>query len=593
MRRPPSHLLTLALGVAVVIALFASAPSARLYAPEDGVSTPLHENTWAMKGQGREGSERTLLMIQDLLDRTASVTLSIKVRDFESAARELKKYQEQVEEMGRLVVSLDLSESSVEEFRRLSRENLADLSGLLEGSERFSELERLEITYREQGATSSAVYSLTYEGEAIRYELKRLYGDYLQRRGDIINASDTFALGTEKYEQSVSDFAEIVEHFSQVQERRTVTLPPPDPTPRCTLMLAVNPEKAVYMESLSFTGRLSDGCNADGAAILFVDSTERIRTTPNPGGSVSFLLPVERIRIGTHIAHMEFDRVYSPTLLFRVEGVTARINFSAVEIRHGIASCHGTLSARDRPVAGAMIRILDYGTEIRQIATDKNGAFETELPLSEGMHRLKAVFDESAFPIFPVESGAILLVIHPVPEGRETGIPAIAVYFAVPGLFLIAAFFYFRGSKGPSLNDAGPSSNPVEELDAATHPTEEVPRVKDQKAEASETEGAIQEAEDRYRSLLAEGRVNEAVHLLYRELAGRVAASENIPHVEAFTPRELLYLASDRAYTQDLRLFLGIHESVRYAGSNISSVEAESLLLLYRAIIGGLGHGSE
>ena len=69
-------------------------------------------------------AESVLPLMQDLLSQSGTIVLSVKVKDWESAQRDLERYAEMTQSMSNLVDSLDLSETDVQDFTIRSREHV-------------------------------------------------------------------------------------------------------------------------------------------------------------------------------------------------------------------------------------------------------------------------------------------------------------------------------------------------------------------------------------------------------------------------------------------------------------------------------------
>jgi hypothetical protein len=122
MNRRASRAILAAAAVLVLALLGAQAADPVLYTAEN-TSTGAHADPATV--QKRSPGDAALVPLMDeLLGQTGTLTLTIKLKDYESAERDLARYSELSRQFDRLVVTLDVSGTDIGEFQRNNRQNL-------------------------------------------------------------------------------------------------------------------------------------------------------------------------------------------------------------------------------------------------------------------------------------------------------------------------------------------------------------------------------------------------------------------------------------------------------------------------------------
>ena len=187
------------LGVLLALGLFLTSPL--LYTLEkDTFPSRFHNNTDALKMQSLNSTTDVLPLMQDLLDYSGPVVLSIRINDIEQARRDLELFTKSRGSLNNLIVKLDMSESEMQEFSQSKDLQQQILSDLLNSSLSLDELENLEIQYRDQNDPEMLI-SVQYEGEAIRKKVQELYTRYQAETEKVTTISTKFGLDTTQEEQ--------------------------------------------------------------------------------------------------------------------------------------------------------------------------------------------------------------------------------------------------------------------------------------------------------------------------------------------------------------------------------------------------------
>lgn len=529
------------LGALIVVCLaliLFHAQEPMLYAAENVTSTgevdlSVAETMDPTKGEG------VMPLLQDLLGQGEDVVLSVKVKDWESAQRELDEYAEMTRSMDNLVVSLDLSETDLDEFRQKSRENQGALETLVNGTERLDHLKELEITYRDSD-DPSRYYSVVYEGETLKKQLEGSYTTYASGSRDLAEIGERYEAETDGAERSVDAYREVVEETTGREQGGS------EPgVPTSEISIALEPAEARYGEVVHWHGALTS--REEGASVeTYLDSRHYADGTSRAGGDYAFSYEVGKIRAGTHLVYVSSGRLVSALVSFTVSPSASALSLQATAEGER-AVCGGRLTCGDLGVAGAGIRLIADGEVVATGVSGDDGTYEIESVLAPGAHRLQAEFTGEGFPLRPSSSQEVTLQVQ-APlislQGLMTAGGAIAV-----GVLAGLVFLRWSGrGRGGGPERKGP--------------------------EEEETLQAGSTAEDK-EARAAPAGPEEAAARLWEDLA-RSAGTKGQ------TPRELAEALRDRPAGESVGAFVRLYEQVRYAGEGCTWDEVERLEALLR-----------
>jgi len=297
MRRKAVLAAGVALGILCLVLAGMQAGSPLLYSPASDARARDHVNPFALRTAAQDKSSRIVPLVADIIQTPGSLVLNIKLKDFASASQDLQEYRNSLKNLDTLVINLDMTESELAEFKRAGQENYRILAELLNGTERWDELQTLEVRFQESGDTGMMT-SIKYEGETLKRKMQDLYREYLEQDDVILSTGEKFEIDTAGYEGSTVDFREIVNGISREQEKKNVEIAGPD---ILTISLVVSPGRVSYGDTVRMEGRLEDAAGGSpGEVVLFVDSAKKVTLSPGPDGYFSYGHLVERDRAGTH-----------------------------------------------------------------------------------------------------------------------------------------------------------------------------------------------------------------------------------------------------------------------------------------------------
>lgn len=456
-----------AIAVAAIICLLLIVPHTAdpaLYSPKMDAETDLHDRVSVLRQATQDNSGVILPLMEDIFSSSGTLVLNLELKDFSSAERDLDQYLAQSRQFDNMVIRLDMSQSDLEEWRRLNAQNKEDLMALFEDTQRFSELKQLEIEYRDAD-NPDMLYSIMYEGEALKSKIKETVASYESRSEEMVSVTRKFEVKTEAYEESVEGTRTISTSIEEEQEERSAVLQRSD----LHITLGLEPAEVRYDDTLNISGRISE--TDQRVVSLYLDSRPYKNLTATADGTFLHRDQIKKIRTGMHTLYATSDGKFSDVVSFRVISRNTTLSLT----QSGSMNITGRLLADEIPVSGAPIRIFSAG---RQIATPKtltDGSYTADLKLAEGEHHITAIFDDTAYPLLRAESEELLIIVDP-PEEAGSLEDYIAIFLSAVVLIVIGAggVWYLRRRSGTLTRETIPvSEEPPEIIAESIEETEE------------------------------------------------------------------------------------------------------------------------
>lgn len=480
-------------------------------------------------------ADSVLPLMQEILGQGNTVVLSVQVKDWESAQKDLKKYSEMTRSMDNLVLKLDLTGTDIDEFQKQSKENLQSLTTLVNGSAR---LEEVQIEYRDE-KDPGKLYSLTYEGEALKKELQGASTSYKSASDVAVPIGKKYGADTSAQEESVESFQTIVGEETETTGSggSGVSLPPP------ALTLVIEPAEARFGDLVTLRGTAPAGETVEA----FVDSRNAGSAQSRAGDyAVGYL--IDKGRAGTHLAYVRSGAAVSDLVEFTVLASPANLTLTANE-----SAVSGTLTANGRGVEGAAVVLLVDGARTATLTTGEGGAYGGGVNLTEGRHTLQAVFSGDGYPLEEAESPEVVVEVGGFPAGP-------------------VAFLILLGGAGGCLY--------LRRL--GKRETEVPPTL------ASRLETPLPEPQEKEKKPLTIAGLlpEDAAVVLWQGLADAAERQYGVKNARARTPREI---AADLAGTpahDPAGAFAVLYEAIRYAGLPCGEEEVGRLKELYDLVAG-------
>jgi len=507
-----SHAILAAAAVLVLLLLGTQAASPVLYTAAN-TSTAAHADPATVQKRSPGNAGALVPLMDELLGETGTLALTIKLKDYESAERDLARYSELSRQFDRLVVTLDVSGTDIGEFQQNNRKNQEALATLLNDTRRFEDLKRLEIEV--QGDEGQRMAS-AYEGEALRQKMREGFASYAKREAETVQIAERYEVNATPYRESVEHFAEVADAADDWRESSGTVKSP--------LGIAVTPAEGRYGDALQISGRYAGG--TPGTQIeVYVDSRSAATVALGDDGIYGYLYRVGRTPAGPHLAYAVAGAVYSEVATFEVLAGDTMITLAAAEVNATAVGCTGNLTtAAGLPVTGAPVLVrVDDGT-LAAAETDQNGTYRTEIVLSAGEHTLRAEFHAAGYPLNASESPTETVTVRG--EGLSA-LPFVAALAAAAG-----TGWYLRRRRPEAIQPAAEAPAPQPETPAAP------PRIS-----------------------IAGLSLREAATVLFRALRARLG----LPDTR--TPRDCARIAPHHAG------FFERYERIRYAGDTPTEEE--------------------
>lgn len=512
-----SHVILAAAAVAALILLAGEATAPLLYTAQN-TSTAAHADPSTVPKESGKDADALIPLMGDLLGETGTLTLTIKLKDFESAERDLARYSELSAQFDNLVVKLDVTGNDIGDFQQNNQENLASLAALLNDTRRFEDLQRLEIDVLD-GEQRMAI---AYENETLRQKMREGFSAYAEREATVTGITDHYDLNATPYRESVTNFAEIVNATEDRQEETGGSANSP-------LGIAVTPDNGRYGDLLSIAGTYAGG-TAETPIKVYVDSRVAGNANLDASGNYACAYLVNRTPTGLHLAYATAGTVYSAVTAFEVlPGETA----ITLAVEGGSAvTCTGNLTTIEgRPVTGAPVVLRVDGTRLVSTETDQNGTYTEQIALPVGEHAVRAEFTAAGYPLDASESPTETVIVRS--EGLSP-LPFIAAIAAALG-----SGWYLRRRHRP-----------------AEEPAAEPPMTVSPEEEAAATPPPVE---------IAGLPPREAATVLFQALRARLGLPETK------TPRDCARLAPAHA------AFFERYEQIRYAGETPTDDELRAM----------------
>ena len=392
MRPRASHAILVTAALVALIVLAAHATNPVLYAAEN-ISTAAHADPSTIERRSPGDAAAVIPLMDELLSQTGTLTFTIKVKDYESAERDLARYSELSGQFSNLVVKLDLSETDIGEFQRKTRENQEMLAALLDDSQRFDELQRLELEIEGDEGQRMAI---AYEGEALRQKMQKTFSTYASREGAVSGIAERYNINATPYRESIENFAEIVEAAGEWNVGYEGWSP---------LWITIAPDEGYYGDEVWIAGSYADAALPGTPVEIYFDSRLAGVTTLDDEGWYAYPYQVGQILAGPHLVYATTGGIFSEVRTFEALPQNTSLTLALAEVNQTAVACTGTLRTEgSRAVRDAPIILRVDTTTLLTTATNETGVYRKEITLPAGEHTIQAEFHGADFPLNPSES---------------------------------------------------------------------------------------------------------------------------------------------------------------------------------------------
>jgi hypothetical protein len=561
------HAVLAALVIVILVVLALTSPAPLLYSLEkDAFPSPFHGNPEALKEQSLNSTTDIAPQIQDFIDYTGPVSLSIRIHDIGQARRDLERFGKSQGSLKNLIVKLDMNESEIQEIERNTALQKEILESLLNTSVSLDTLQSMEIQYHSQN-NNDMLTTVRLRGDELRKKVRGMNQRYRNATEKVVAVSTKLGLDVTGTQESQKQVEQIVREIEQPDSRVLLpvdtTLIPGDDR----VSLFIRPDSGRYREVIEFQGisltlRGNTTLRAEAKPItIYLDDMPYSTVVTDTFGYYNAKLPIERTPAGTHTvyARSPTSRSMNRTLsVFPVESVT-NLTLGKPDA-DGNVNCTGSVMA-NVPVRSAPVQITWDQTHVIVTNTDANGLFMRKIQLPPGRHTVIAGFSGSGYPINPSESAPRIVDISLI-RGIETDYGLLLAVIAIIGILIlfagIAAFYIRRMSQRKiPLPGTLRDTELLNDEDSGISP------------DGSPTPGGDAMDESLiagYTRILREQGLSAASWRVYQQLAGRLARDLHIRRHRTLTARELSRNCQGKPYCGAFARFTTIYERIRYGG---------------------------
>lgn len=515
-----------------------------------GFTTYFHLDPGLYASTSLNASEESLAEMQALIDATGPLTLSIRVKDPESAMRDLRQYLRAAENMDHLVIEFDMSESELQAYLEDHQENAQILEELLNETSRFDRLESLELQFADS-RDAGQLTTVILQKEAIRNRVREMYGKYVKNSGTIEGTAVKYELDPVPIRQSVADFQEILQEIdaNQVLSQRELARLK---TAQNFISIFVEPSEVRYGDTLRIWGVSRANGAANRSVRIYIDG-DQVREAPvGKDGLFEYSPTIERIGTGLHSVYAQDQSLRSNIGNFSVIEVSSTITLRPDDSANGGVFCFGALTtSQGRGVKGARVELVWDHVHSVTTETDGNGTYGAKVVLPGGTHTIQAMFNGDGFPVSPSVSDEVTVEI-PWGTGAGDAQSQPLSFILAAGMILvsgIAAAVYLRRRKAPPR---------LQNVTDEPPPAPEMP-VYDEIMPYRHLSFM-----DLFRRLLHLGDLREAAFAVYRDFTVRMEHMCHIVRIRALTARELAARTKGQPFHTAVREFVPQYEGVRY-----------------------------
>lgn len=511
MKRYTAPIIFIGLSILFAVLLMPFTEDPEIYAIAHVEEAGVFKNPIALKQISQEKSADFAPLMQEFFDTSATIVLNVRLKNFEDAEKELAEYQRMAKQFDRLVVNLDMSNSEIGEFRKNNAENMRNLEELITDSVAFDELNRLEIQYQDE-KDPNKMYSIAYEGEALREKIKQGYGQYEHNSAGMAQSWDQLDINHTKMNASVKTLAEFIEEVDDTQRERMVRNEGNIVTFNEDLTLAIDPISGMYGDAINATGEFSQTGNipAGEPVTLFIDSREYARDFCSSTGEYRIPFTLQQLYPGTHLAYTRAGDVFSPITFLFVSGTEGIVTCN-VSVRGNTITSSGRLTTEGRDVSNApvTIYIASPNNETQTtVYTDYSGTYSYSAEMKPGDYSIVSEFSDSTFPIYDCRSSESIVSVG------KTNLFLYLVLFMIIASGAGYLFFRRRNQRETAEESSLKTANIFDIPDATLSP-EEYPEFSVRGDEIIQKESIpIQEYRSRYLSARTKLTPVDASHIL-------------------------------------------------------------------------------
>ncbi len=522
--------------------------------------TSYHTDIGVMKEISMNSSEDLLPVMQDLLDFSGTIAITIRKKDLETAGEDLARYQKRYQDLNNLILKLDMNQSEVAEFTRNAKQQNEILKEFINSSESLESLQKLEVQYR-AGDNIDSLTTVKLQGKALERKLRSLRSEYDQVSDRISGQASSKGLDSQKVYEGKEAIYNFTREVAADQEDRDSRYDNSDLT-RPAVSLLVEPSIAEYRESFDIFGFISGENTSFQSVWIVMDGYSVMEVKTDDTGLYRTSYEIGRISGGDHTIMTYREGTWSEPVMVTIPVTNTSITLGArAQKDRQVVNLTGILSARE-PVKEAPVRVLVNNETWNTTITDGEGRYFTSLSLPAGTFSVSTIFDNSSFPlngsastVFEISSSGTSITSIVQSGKYPPDYRWISLLF-IP-LFALAAWWYVRRNR--NLKEI-PYPEDRSQIGSAVGIHSPGDRVSGENAPGC---GVTPEGE-----VSSPVTVSDSAHLLYQGFITRIHSEIHASHPLTLTPRELEARFSQHPLGESIRVVIRLYERIRYGGAD-------------------------
>ena len=553
------------IGLTVILIISAGLKPVLYPVSSDAKVTEYHSHVGELRKQSMNTTTDILPIMQDLLDFSGTIAVTLRKNDIESAGSELIRYADRYRDLNNLIVRLDLNESEMAHFSKDIQEQRELLTQFAHSSESLQSLEKLEIQHQRDNDPDSLT-SVRIQGRALKNRIQTLQNQYVDVSEKITVKGSSLGVDTSPVLESRRELEEMTGRVATGQsERDRLTRFADSSAPHISFMM--QPETGQYLDTINFFGFVT-GYQEDKRSVqVLLDANLLFEIEHDEIGEFKKPLLIRNITAGEHTIQAQWGDVRSKSQTLSVTPINTTLSLSVKPVKgkaevalSGMLSSTGQTS--DLPVSVLMDDIT-----AETVMTRRDGVFQTVVPVQKGTWLLQVTFDNADYPVNASQS----LVFEVTSDGETIQsvktTPSRAGYppwiYLVPVLFLPVIPIWYLRRKGVIFgeNRLEPELPPKERMHEGTH--------------------TLFVGNSSHEDLLTWTTIGdhpeESVKQLYKQILGRISHMIPDTYPDTLTPREVQERLIGTPFAQYFKSLACYYERIRYGGYD-NKTEYENLI---------------
>ncbi|MCA1917024.1 DUF4129 domain-containing protein [Methanospirillum hungatei] len=526
-----------------------------LYPAEKGVrETGYHMNIGDLRKQAFNSSTDLLPLMQELLDYSGTIAVTLRKSDLESASSDLARYTSRYHDLQNLIIKLDMNESEIARFAQDAGQQKDMLSQFVSTSESLQSLEKLEIQYQDKGDPDS-VTKVRLQGKALKNRIQTLQNQYADVTDSLSSRGNALGVNTDPVMRSRTEFDTLTGMVAERQNERDRTTRFADAGSPFISFLA-GPNNVTFQEKVNVYGFIAGSQDRSWPVVINLDNNPFLELKPDDIGEFRSTVQIHTISAGEHTLTARWGAVISEPSRIVVPSLETTLGLRVLPVK-GMSAVNltGTLTARD-PVPDVPVSILVQDKVCDTVMTNVAGTYLVTMPLSAGTYHVFTRFDDPSYPLLPSESQHYIVEsdgnrITSVTSSKAGSIPPWIL--VLPGILLFTIPIWYFWRKGI-----------VQRFDSQDEVLSKLKDTPDQWVGGDADDGMIDSA------IIPAAQYppgpEELPRRIYLEVLSSLSRHQVFQISPFMTPREIAGALPDEVCKARFTRFIGWYERIRYGG---------------------------